>query len=51
MGNLKVKIGGAIGTDTGITTFVDAEGKVTKNARAGMTVTLSLTQGVTMKLK
>lgn len=51
LGGLKVKIGAAIGTDSGINGFVDGEGKVTKNARAGMVVAVDLAGGVTMKLK
>lgn len=51
MGGLKVKIGAAVGTDSGINAFVDGEGKVTSNVRAGMMVQLALGGGVTMRLK
>jgi len=51
IGGLKVKVGAAIGTDTGINAFVDGEGKVTTNVRAGMIVQLAYGGGVTMRLR
>ena len=48
---MKVKVGAAVGTDTGINAFVDGEGKVTTNFRAGMMVQLAIGGGVTMRLK
>ena len=50
LGGLKVKVGGLIGTE-GINAFVDGEGRVTPNIRAGMMVQLELGGGVTMSLK
>lgn len=51
MGGLKVKVGGTVGTASGINAFVDGEGKVTSNVRAGAMVQLALGGGVTMRLK
>lgn len=51
MGGLKLKVGGTVGTASGINAFVDGEGKVTSNVRAGMMVQLALGGGVTMRLK
>lgn len=51
MGGMKVKIGGSVGTASGINGFVDGEGKVTSNVRAGILVQLALGGGVTMRLK
>lgn len=51
IGGLKVKVGAAVGTDTGINAFVDGDGKVTTNVRAGMMVQLAIGGGVTMRIK
>lgn len=51
IGGLKVKVGAAVGTDSGINAFVDGEGKVTTNVKAGMVVQVALGGGVTMRLK
>lgn len=51
LGGVKVKVGGSIGTETGISAFVDSERKVTNSVKAGVTVTCALAGGVTMKIK
>ena len=51
MGGLKVKVGGSVGTASGMNAFVDGEGKVTSNVRAGMMVQLALGGGITMRIK
>lgn len=51
IGGLRVKVGAAVGTDSGINAFVDGEGKVTSNVRAGLMVQVALGGGVTMRIK
>lgn len=46
---VRVKVGAAMGTDTGINAFVDGEGKVTTNVRVGCMVQAELGGGVTMR--
>ncbi|GFZ49378.1 hypothetical protein JCM24511_07498 [Saitozyma sp. JCM 24511] len=46
---VRVKIGAALGTDSGINAFVDGEGKVTASARVGCVVQADLGGGVTMR--
>jgi DnaJ family protein C protein 11 len=46
---VRVKIGAALGTDSGINAFVDGEGKVTASARVGCVVQAELGGGVTMR--
>ena len=48
---LKWKIGAAVGTDTGINVFVDAEGKVSAVSRLGLIVSAELGGGVSMRFK
>ena len=40
-----------MGTASGMNAFVDGEGKVTSNVRAGMMVQLALGGGITMRIK
>lgn len=46
---IRVKLGAAMGTDSGINAFVDGEGKVTGNVRVGCMVQAELGGGVTMR--
>lgn len=48
---LKWKLGAAVGTDTGINVFMDAEGKVSAVSRVGMVVSAELGGGVSMRFK
>jgi DnaJ family protein C protein 11 len=51
LGGVKIKFGGSVGTETGISAFVDSERKVTNSVKAGLMVTCALGGGVTMKIK
>ena len=46
---LKVKVGVTAETTDGPSAFVDAEGKVTKHVRSGVTLQLQWAGGVVMK--
>lgn len=48
---LRWKVGAAVGTDTGINVFVDAEGKVSGVSKLGMVVSAELGGGVSMRFK
>ncbi|WWD18942.1 hypothetical protein CI109_103398 [Kwoniella shandongensis] len=50
-GGLKLKVGGEVGLGSSIAGFINAEGKVTENVRAGLILQVEVGGGIIMKVK